>query len=47
MPSAAPPPPPLKALRFFSSQITFIPVDLEAERFLDHKPIVLPESDTR
>ncbi|NXX16614.1 BSND protein, partial [Podargus strigoides] len=28
-------------------KITFIPVDLEAERFLDHKPIVLPERDTR
>ncbi|XP_009883113.1 PREDICTED: barttin [Charadrius vociferus] len=28
-------------------RITFIPVDLEAERFLDHKPIVLPERDTR
>ncbi|KAM6398011.1 LOW QUALITY PROTEIN: barttin [Pluvialis apricaria] len=28
-------------------KITFIPVDLEAERFLDHKPIVLPQRDTR
>ncbi|NXJ49544.1 BSND protein, partial [Spizaetus tyrannus] len=28
-------------------KITFIPVDLEAKRFLDHKPIVLPERDTR
>ncbi|NWQ85612.1 BSND protein, partial [Burhinus bistriatus] len=28
-------------------KITFIPVDLEAERFLDHKPIVLPDRDTR
>ncbi|XP_009953528.1 PREDICTED: barttin [Leptosomus discolor] len=28
-------------------KITFIPVDLEAERFLDHKPIVLLERDTR
>ncbi|NXN41559.1 BSND protein, partial [Rhinoptilus africanus] len=27
-------------------KITFIPVDLQAERFLDHKPIVLPERDT-
>ncbi|NXT58513.1 BSND protein, partial [Pluvianellus socialis] len=27
-------------------KITFIPVDLEAERFLDHKPVVLPERDT-
>ncbi|XP_009318122.1 PREDICTED: barttin [Pygoscelis adeliae] len=27
-------------------KITFVPVDLEAERFLDHKPIVLPERDT-
>ncbi|NXJ62103.1 BSND protein, partial [Rostratula benghalensis] len=26
-------------------KITFIPVDLEAERFLDHKPIVLLERD--
>lgn len=42
MPNAAP-----WALCFFSPQITFIPVDLEAERFLDHKPIVLPERDTR
>ncbi|NXW49395.1 BSND protein, partial [Nyctiprogne leucopyga] len=28
-------------------KITFIPVDLEAKQFLDHKPIVLPEWDTR
>ncbi|NXK03510.1 BSND protein, partial [Herpetotheres cachinnans] len=28
-------------------KITFIPVNLEAERFLDHKSIVLPERDTR
>ncbi|XP_010174248.1 barttin [Antrostomus carolinensis] len=28
-------------------KVTFIPVDLEAKRFLDHKPIVLPEWDTR
>ncbi|XP_050756462.1 barttin [Gymnogyps californianus] len=28
-------------------KVTFIPADLEAERFLDHKPIVLPERDTR
>ncbi|XP_059677578.1 barttin [Gavia stellata] len=28
-------------------KITFVPVDIEAERFLDHKPIVLPERDTR
>ncbi|NXG51496.1 BSND protein, partial [Psilopogon haemacephalus] len=27
-------------------KITFIPVDLEAERFLDHKPTVLPARDT-
>ncbi|KAM9008957.1 barttin [Ara ararauna] len=27
-------------------KITFIPVDLEAERFLEHKPIVLLEKDT-
>ncbi|KAK4820445.1 hypothetical protein QYF61_026630 [Mycteria americana] len=27
-------------------KITFVPVDLEAERFLEHKPIVLPERDT-
>ncbi|NXA04690.1 BSND protein, partial [Sapayoa aenigma] len=27
-------------------KITFIPVDLEAERFLDHKPMVLPQKDT-
>ncbi|NXE18945.1 BSND protein, partial [Ardeotis kori] len=28
-------------------KITFVPVDLEAKRFLDHKPIVLLEGDTR
>ncbi|KAM6065897.1 barttin [Chlamydotis macqueenii] len=28
-------------------KITFVPVDLEAERFLDHKPIVLLEGDMR
>ncbi|NXQ82693.1 BSND protein, partial [Nyctibius grandis] len=28
-------------------KITFIPVDLEAKWFLDHKPIVLPEGNTR
>nr|XP_009479567.1 PREDICTED: barttin [Pelecanus crispus] len=28
-------------------KITFIPVDLEAEQFLDRKPIVLLEGDTR
>lgn len=28
-------------------KITFIPVDLEAEQFLEHKPIVLPDKDTR
>ncbi|NWU28574.1 BSND protein, partial [Dyaphorophyia castanea] len=28
-------------------KITFIPADLEAERFLDHKPMVLPQKDTR
>ncbi|NXJ79548.1 BSND protein, partial [Trogon melanurus] len=28
-------------------KITFIPVDLEAERFLNHKPFVLLEKDTR
>ncbi|NXL27394.1 BSND protein, partial [Glaucidium brasilianum] len=28
-------------------KITFIPVDLEAERFLDHKPMVLLERDAR
>ncbi|NXA93477.1 BSND protein, partial [Melanocharis versteri] len=28
-------------------KITFIPADLEAERFLDHKPTVLPQKDTR
>ncbi|NXV01476.1 BSND protein, partial [Cettia cetti] len=27
-------------------KITFIPADLEAERFLDHKPVVLPQKDT-
>ncbi|XP_027662750.1 barttin [Falco rusticolus] len=27
-------------------KITFIPVNLEAEQFLDHKSIVLPEGDT-
>ncbi|NWT55062.1 BSND protein, partial [Erythrocercus mccallii] len=27
-------------------KITFIPVDLEAERFLEHKPMVLPQKDT-
>ncbi|OPJ77036.1 barttin [Patagioenas fasciata monilis] len=27
-------------------KITFVPVDLEAERFLDHKPFMLPEKDT-
>lgn len=42
MPRAVP-----RALHFFSRQVTFIPADLEAERFLDHKPIVLPERDTR
>ncbi|NWI58264.1 BSND protein, partial [Calyptomena viridis] len=26
-------------------KITFVPVDLEAERFLDHKPMVLPQKD--
>ncbi|NWH94000.1 BSND protein, partial [Aegithalos caudatus] len=26
-------------------KITFIPADLEAERFLDHKPVVLPQKD--
>ncbi|NWS26608.1 BSND protein, partial [Polioptila caerulea] len=26
-------------------KITFIPADLEAERFLDHKPTVLPQKD--
>lgn len=26
-------------------QITFIPADTEAERFLDHKPMVLPQKD--
>ncbi|XP_026710045.1 barttin [Athene cunicularia] len=36
-----------EALCFFPPQITFIPVDLEAERFLDHKPMVLPERDAR
>ncbi|NXO13018.1 BSND protein, partial [Oriolus oriolus] len=28
-------------------KITFIPADLEAERFLEHKPTVLPQKDTR
>ncbi|NWW42345.1 BSND protein, partial [Pedionomus torquatus] len=28
-------------------KITFIPVDLKDERFLDHKPILLPERDSR
>ncbi|NXF95285.1 BSND protein, partial [Eubucco bourcierii] len=28
-------------------KITFIPVDLEAEQFLDRKPMVLPARDTR
>ncbi|NWH49076.1 BSND protein, partial [Fregata magnificens] len=28
-------------------KVTFVPVDLEAERFLDHKPIVLPRRETR
>ncbi|NWV92287.1 BSND protein, partial [Machaerirhynchus nigripectus] len=28
-------------------KITFIPADLEAERFLDHKPMVLLQKDTR
>lgn len=42
MPSAAP-----QALCFFLPQITFIPVDLEAERFLNHTPIMLLERDTR
>ncbi|NWX09080.1 BSND protein, partial [Caloenas nicobarica] len=28
-------------------KITFVPVDLEAERFLDHKPLMLTEKDTR
>ncbi|NXB74362.1 BSND protein, partial [Donacobius atricapilla] len=27
-------------------KITFIPADLEAERFLNHKPLVLPQKDT-
>ncbi|NXA82080.1 BSND protein, partial [Thryothorus ludovicianus] len=27
-------------------KITFIPADLEAQRFLDHKPMVLPQKDT-
>ncbi|XP_030809826.1 barttin [Camarhynchus parvulus] len=27
-------------------KITFVPADLEAERFLDHKPTVLPHKDT-
>ncbi|NXB41272.1 BSND protein, partial [Eulacestoma nigropectus] len=28
-------------------KITFVPADLEAERFLDHKPMVLLQKDTR
>ncbi|NXE86074.1 BSND protein, partial [Menura novaehollandiae] len=28
-------------------KITFIPADLEAKRFLDHKPMLLPQKDTR
>ncbi|XP_009984416.1 PREDICTED: barttin [Tauraco erythrolophus] len=28
-------------------KITFVPADIEAERYLDHKPIMLPEKDTR
>ncbi|NWV17349.1 BSND protein, partial [Origma solitaria] len=28
-------------------KITFVPADLEAERFLDHKPMVLPQKDAR
>ncbi|NXY38031.1 BSND protein, partial [Pomatorhinus ruficollis] len=28
-------------------KITFIPADLEAQRFLDYKPMVLPQKDTR
>ncbi|NWZ33908.1 BSND protein, partial [Brachypodius atriceps] len=27
-------------------KITFIPADMEAERFLDHKPMVLPQKDS-
>ncbi|NWR48405.1 BSND protein, partial [Regulus satrapa] len=27
-------------------KITFVPADLEAERFLDHKPTVLPQKDS-
>ncbi|NXU41879.1 BSND protein, partial [Drymodes brunneopygia] len=27
-------------------KITFIPVDLEAQQFLDHKPMVLPQKDS-
>ncbi|NXR63299.1 BSND protein, partial [Rhadina sibilatrix] len=27
-------------------KITFIPADLEAQRFLEHKPMVLPQKDT-
>ncbi|NXO79899.1 BSND protein, partial [Sitta europaea] len=27
-------------------KVTFIPADLEAERFLDHKPTVLPQKDS-
>ncbi|XP_056353582.1 barttin isoform X1 [Oenanthe melanoleuca] len=33
------------ALPLFFSQITFIPADLETQRFLDHKPMVLPQKD--
>ncbi|NXC14086.1 BSND protein, partial [Corythaeola cristata] len=28
-------------------KITFVPADIEAERYLDHKSIVLPEKDSR
>ncbi|XP_064311812.1 barttin [Phalacrocorax carbo] len=28
-------------------KVTFVPVDVEAERFLNHKPIMLPERDSR
>ena len=42
MPSAAP-----RLCGSFPPQITFVPVDPEAEQFLDHKPIALPERDTR
>lgn len=41
MPSASP-----WALHFFSPQITFVPVDLEAEQFLNQKPLMLPEKNT-